>query len=86
MSAEVFRFLVEGLKNMNFDVDGATEETKLGPGGLDLESLALADLAVQVEDTFSVKFEVDEMESIAMMTLGQLAAEVTAKAARQSAK
>lgn len=86
MSAEVFRFLVEGLKNMNFDVDGVTEETKLGPGGLDIESLALADLAVQVEDTFSVKFEVDEMESIAMMTLGQLAAEVTAKAVRQSAK
>lgn len=86
MNAEVYQFLVEGLKNMNFDVSDVTEETKLGPGGLDLESLALADLAVQVEDTFSVKFELDEMESIAMLTLGQLAEEVTAKAASQAAK
>lgn len=86
MNAEVYQFLVEGLKNMNFDVSDVTEETKLGPGGLDLESLALADLAVQVEDTFSVKFELDEMESIAMLTLGQLAQEVVAKAASQVAK
>jgi acyl carrier protein len=86
MNAEVYQFLVEGLKNMNFDVSDVTEETKLGPGGLDLESLALADLAVQVEDTFSVKFELDEMEGIAMFTLGQLAEEVTAKAASQAAK
>ena len=86
MNAEVYQFLVEGLKNMNFDVSDVSEETKLGPGGLDLESLALADLAVQVEDTFSVKFELDEMESIAMLTLGQLAQEVVAKAASQAAK
>jgi len=42
------------------DVDG---ETTLGPAGLDLESLAVAELAVRVEDEYGVKFTDEEQES-----------------------
>ncbi|HEX3648112.1 MAG TPA: phosphopantetheine-binding protein, partial [Pseudonocardiaceae bacterium] len=47
------------------------DDTELGPAGLDLESLALADLAVQLEDHFQVKFNDDDMESLALMTLAE---------------
>ncbi|HEV2342852.1 MAG TPA: acyl carrier protein [Actinocrinis sp.] len=64
---------------MNYDVSEVTGDTDLGPAGLDLESLALADLAVQVEDTFGVKFDLDEMETTAMMTLDEFAAAVAGR-------
>ena len=43
----------------------------LGPAGADLESLALAELAVRVEDRFGVKFDDDESEMLAGMTVGE---------------
>jgi|GEM_PF-823611 len=43
----------------------------LGPAGADLESLALAELVVRVEDHFGVKFDEDEVETLAGMTVGE---------------
>ncbi|MBC3843182.1 acyl carrier protein [Streptacidiphilus sp. 4-A2] len=76
MSAEVHQFVVEALKNMNYDTAEVTGETPLGPAGLDLESLSLAEVAIQVEDTYGVKFEEDEMESVALLTVGGLVDEI----------
>lgn len=64
-------FVVGALREMNYDVSEVTGDTDLGPAGLDLESLALADLAVQVEDEFDIKFGDDDMEGLALMTLDE---------------
>lgn len=74
MTDDVRAFTIEALRSMNYDVSEITDDTELGPAGLDLESLALADLAVQLEDHFHVKFNDDDMESLALMTLAEFTA------------
>lgn len=81
MDDEVRKFVVEALAAMNYDVSEVTGDTDLGPEGLDLESLAVAELAVQVEDRFGVKFTDDDTEQLALMTLDEFAAEVTSRIA-----
>ena len=76
MQDTIRRFVVNALGEMNYDVSEVTGDTDLGPAGLDLESLALAELAVQVEDEYGVKFSDDDMENTALMTLDEFAAEV----------
>jgi len=71
MEAEIRSFTVDALRSMNYDVSDINDDTELGPAGLDLESLALADLAVQLEDHFHVKFNDDDMETLALMTLAE---------------
>jgi acyl carrier protein len=71
MRGEIRDFVIASLADMNYDVEGVGEDTTLGPSGVDLESLALADLAVRVEDRFGVKFEDEESEQLALMTVGE---------------
>jgi acyl carrier protein len=71
MRAEVRAFVVEQLVDMNYDVEGLDDDTTLGPSGVDLESLALSDLAVRVEDQFGLTFADDESEKLALMTVGE---------------
>ncbi|MBW5251987.1 acyl carrier protein [Streptomyces sp. P01-B04] len=61
---------------MNYDVSEVTGDTPLGPAGLDLESLSVAEVAIQVEDTYGVKFEEDEMETVALLTVAGLVKEI----------
>ena len=79
MRDQIRDFVLEALRGMNYDVTGVTGETDLGPAGLDLESLALADLAVQVEEQYAIKFSLDDMEETALMTLDEFTAEVAAR-------
>ncbi|KJY31010.1 MULTISPECIES: acyl carrier protein [Streptomycetaceae] len=79
MQDRIRAFVLAALAEMQYDVEGVTGDTDLGPAGLDLESLALADLSVQVEDEFGVKFDLDEMETTALMTLDQFTADVEAR-------
>jgi len=79
MQEQIRSFILTTLASMNYDVSNVTSETDLGPAGLDLESLALADLAVQVEEEFGVRFELDDMESTALMTIDEFSAEVAAR-------
>ena len=81
MQDQIRTFVVKALSEMNYDVSEVTGDTDLGPAGLDLESLALADLAVQVEEEYSIKFNMDDMETTAMMTLDEFTAEVAARIA-----
>ncbi|MFJ3788891.1 acyl carrier protein [Kitasatospora sp. NPDC090091] len=81
MQDRIRAFVLAALTEMQYDVSEVTGDTDLGPAGLDLESLALADLSVQVEDEFGVKFDMDEMESTAMMTLDEFTADVAARIA-----
>ena len=81
MQERIHEFVLAALTEMQYDVSEVTGATDLGPAGLDLESLALADLSVQVEDEFGVKFDLDEMETTALMTLDQFTADVARRVA-----
>ncbi|MEV1015736.1 MULTISPECIES: acyl carrier protein [unclassified Micromonospora] len=88
MRAEVRAFVVEQLVDMNYDVEGLDDDTTLGPSGVDLESLALSDLAVRVEDQFGLTFADDESEKLALMTVGEfttMVADRVAEAKRDAA-
>ena len=80
MSADVVAFTIESLRQMNFDVDGAGAHTVFGPAGVDLDSLAIAELALRVEDAYGVKFGEEDMERLAIMSLGEFAADVSTRA------
>ena len=71
MRDEVRTFVIDQLQDMNYDVDGIDDDTTLGPSGVDLESLALSDLAVRVEDRYGLRFADDESEKLALMTVGE---------------
>lgn len=81
MRDEVRTFVIEQLADMNYDVEDIDDDTTLGPSGVDLESLALADLAVRVEDRYGLKFADDESEQLALMTVGEFTAMVADRVA-----
>ena len=73
MKADIRQFLLQSLTEMNYSIDGIDDDTVLGPAGADLQSLALAELAVRVEDQYGVRFDDDEAEMLAGMTVGEFA-------------
>jgi acyl carrier protein len=79
MSDQVIAFTINALREMNFDVDGADGQTVFGPAGIDLDSMAVAELALRTEDTYRVKFDEEELEGLAIMTIGEFAAAITAR-------
>jgi acyl carrier protein len=81
MQDEVREFALGALREMNYDVSGKTGDTKLGPAGLGLESLAIADLAVQAEDRYGVRLTDDDVERLALMTLDEFAADIAQRVA-----
>jgi acyl carrier protein len=81
MDEEIRQFVLTSLKEMNYDVSDVTGDTDLGSAGLDLESLAVAELAVLVEDRFGAKFTDEDAEHLALMTLDEFTAEVIGRVA-----
>jgi acyl carrier protein len=79
MQDEIRAFVIDSLREMNYDVDDIDDDTTLGPAGVDLESLALAELAVRVEDRYGVKFDEDESEELAGLTVGEFTGHVAAR-------
>jgi acyl carrier protein len=73
MTDEISTFIIQSLREMNYDVTRVDQNTVLGPAGADLESLALAELSVRVEDRFGVRFDDDEAEKLIAMTVGEFA-------------
>ena len=71
MIDEIRQFVLDSLTDMNYSIEGIDDDTTLGPAGADLESLALAELAVRVEDKFGVRFDDNETEQLAGMTVGE---------------
>jgi len=76
MIDSIRQFILDSLREMNYDVEGIDEDTELGPRRADLESLSLAELAIRVEDKYGVKFGEDEAEDLAGMTVGEFCASV----------
>jgi acyl carrier protein len=83
MRDELRKFIVESLESMNYDVTDLDDSTELGPAGLDLESLALAELAVRLEDQFGLKFSDDDMESLGLMSVGEFTVAMSERLAAQ---
>lgn len=75
---EIRSFALASLREMNFDVEGLDDDSLLGPAGADLDSVALAELGIRVEDRFGVTFADDEAERLAAMTIGEFCAAVAA--------
>ena len=71
MTDEIRQFVFDSLTEMNYSTEDIDDDTTLGPAGADLESLAMAELAVRVEDRFGVKFDDDEAEQLTGMTVGE---------------
>jgi len=85
MIDEIRQFLLDSLTAMNYSIEDIHDDTALGPAGADLESLALAELAVRVEDHFGVQFGDDESETLAGMTVGEFCATVQQRIASAAA-
>ena len=79
MTDEIRQFVLDSLVEMNYSIDDIDNDTALGPSGADLESLALAELAVRVEDRYGVKFNDDEAEQLAGMTVGEFCEAVASR-------
>jgi acyl carrier protein len=71
MIDEIRQFVLDSLTDMNYSIEDTDDDTTLGPAGADLESLALAELAVRVEDKFSVRFDDGESAQLAGMSVGE---------------
>jgi acyl carrier protein len=80
MDSEIRQFLFDSLTVMKYSTADMDDDTVLGPAGADLESLALAELSLRVEDHFGVRFNEDEAERFAAMTVGEFCAEVARRA------
>jgi acyl carrier protein len=85
MIDEIRQFVLDSLTDMNYSIEDIDDDTTLGPAGADLESLALAELAVRVEDHFGVQFGDDESETLAGMTVGEFCATVQQRIASAAA-
>jgi acyl carrier protein len=75
----ILEFIIDSLRTMNYDVEGIGNDTELGPRGADLESLALAELAIRVEDRFAVTFDKVETGELAVLTVGEFCEIVAAR-------
>jgi acyl carrier protein len=86
MSDQVRELVLTSLKEMSYDVSDIDGDMPLGPSGIDLESLTIAELAVRVEDALGVKFYEDEMERVVTMTFDEFVAEISARSTVTHAK
>jgi acyl carrier protein len=80
MNPDVRQFVIDAIGEMNYPVDDVTADTPLGSAGVDLESLAVAELAVRVEDEYGVKFADEEAEQMAAWTIGEFADAIVERA------
>lgn len=71
MLDEIRQFVLDSLTDMHYSIDDIDDDTELGPAGANVESIALAELTVRVEDHFGVKLDDEDSEMLTRMTLGE---------------
>ncbi len=81
MSDDVVTFILSALGEMSFDVENAGPDSLFGPAGIDLDSIAVVELAVRIQDTYGVTFADEHLERLAVATVGEFAAEVAGRSA-----
>lgn len=78
MTDELRVLVLDTIRRMNYDtaeLGEITDDTPLGPAGLDLESLALVELSLRVQEDHGLPFDDDQIERMATMTLGEFLAD-----------
>jgi acyl carrier protein len=61
-------------EKLNYNIEGnVAPETKLGVDGLELDSLSIIELIVQLEDDFGIIIPEDDIEEFNSYTLSELA-------------
>lgn len=83
--SDVSNFVIDAIAAMNYPIDDVDADTPLGSAGVDLESLAVAELAVRVEDEYGVKFGDEEAEEMAGMTVGEFAEAILSRTTKAAA-
>ncbi|MDT3396393.1 acyl carrier protein [Streptomyces sp. B1866] len=68
--------------NLPLDTDEITDDSPLGAGGIDLDSLSLIELTLRLERRFGVEFPDTDIEPVGAMKLGDLIGDVVARGAR----
>jgi acyl carrier protein len=82
MSDDVIAFVFDALREMNFYLDEADADSKFGPAGIDLDSLAVIELASRIEDAYGVSLTEEDMERMATQTVGEFADDVAVRSRR----
>ena len=82
MKDELRELVVETLNDLHQGITDLTDDTPLGPAGLDLESLVIAELGMRVEETYGASFADEDMERAAGQTLGEFVTEMAERAER----
>jgi acyl carrier protein len=79
MSISVREFVVKVLEAMNVDIAGVTDDTPIGEEGMGLESLAIAEVVMQVEEEYGIKYSDEDVEELPNATFGQFVADATGR-------
>ncbi len=85
MSETVRDEILEMLREMNYDVPENPGPLVLGPEGLGLESLAVAELAVRIEDQWGVQFDEEDAARAAGLTVDEFVSVVTERVEHRAA-
>jgi acyl carrier protein len=72
---------IAGQMNLPLDTGEITDDSPLGAGGIDLDSLSLIELTLHLERRFGVEFPEDDIEPVGAMRLGELICEVVGRGA-----
>jgi acyl carrier protein len=62
--------------------DHITDDSAVGAGGLDLDSLSLIELTLRLEDRFQVRIPDTDIEPLGAMTLGELVTDIVRRGAQ----
>ncbi|GIG59328.1 hypothetical protein Lfu02_37000 [Longispora fulva] len=79
MIDELRAFSLNAMTMMNYDVSDVTDDTPLGPAGIDLESLGIAELGLRLQDQYGVVLADEELEKMAYLTFGDFLADVAVR-------
>jgi acyl carrier protein len=71
MIDSIRQFIFDSLRDMDCDIEDLDGNSQLGPRGADLSSLSLAELALRVEDQYGLRFDEEEAEKLAGLTVNE---------------
>ncbi len=80
MVDDVIAFIFGVLGEMNFYLEESGPDSKFGPAGIDLDSLAVIALASRIEETYGVALADEDMERMAVVSVRDFAAEIARQA------
>ena len=84
LQKEIREFVLSTIiEDMNhpLDTDEITNDSPMGTGGIDLDSLSLIELTMRLERRFGVEFPDTDIEPVGAMTLGDLVTDVVGRGA-----